>query len=144
MTHAATRGRCHSAGFTLVELAVVAVLASLLAAITVPVWAAHLQRARRADAVAALTRVQLAQAQHHSHNGLYAWQLVMLKGTTSGVSQAGHYDIRLDSVSADGYTATARARDDSVQKHDDECRELRLLVRGGMVTHEPSRRCWNL
>ena len=45
----ATPGRRRSAGFTLVELAVVAVLASLLAAIAVPVWSGHLMRARRAE-----------------------------------------------------------------------------------------------
>jgi type IV pilus assembly protein PilE len=133
-----------NAGFTLVELAVVAVLASLLAALAVPLWSDHLMRARRADAVAALTRVQNAQAQYQSHHGLYAWQLATLQGAASPVSSAGFYDISLRQAGVDGYLASARARADGAQKADDECRELVLLVRGGMVSHEPSSRCWNL
>ena len=144
MTPRATPRRRHGAGFTLVELAVVAVLASLLASIAVPVWSAHLMRARRADAVSALNRVQMAQAQYQSHNGIYARQLAVLQGAASPVSSAGLYDISLREASADGYLATARARGDGAQKHDSECRELLLVVRGGMVSHEPSSRCWNL
>ena len=140
----ATPGRRRSAGFTLVELAVVAVLVSLLAAIAVPVWSEHLMRARRADAVAALTRVQMAQAQYQGHHGLYAGQLAVLRGAASPLSSAGHYEISLREAGAEGYVASARARTDGAQRHDSECPELLLLVRGGMASHEPSGRCWNL
>ena len=50
-----------AAGFTLVELAVVCAIAGVLAAVALPSYQSHLLRAGRADAVDALTRLQMAQ-----------------------------------------------------------------------------------
>ena len=131
-------------GFTLIELLVVLVLAGLLATLAVPSWSAHLARARRADGVAALTRLQLAQAQYQAQHGLYAQQLEMLVGASAAQSAEGYYQIVLLDVAADGYRAAARARSDGPQARDSECRELQVIVSGGFAEFAPSRRCWNL
>jgi type IV pilus assembly protein PilE len=112
--------------------------------VAVPSWNTHLARARRADAVAALMRVELAQAQFFGHHGIYAKQLGVLVGAASPRSAGGFYDISLQEVGAEGYRAAARARDEGAQAADAECRELLLVVRAGVSVYAPSRRCWNL
>jgi type IV pilus assembly protein PilE len=141
MSAAAAPGR--GAGFTLVEVAVVLALAALLASAALPSFEAQLQKSRRADAVAALTRVQWAQEQFRAHHGLYAQQLSQLQGAGGGVSAEGLYAIELRAVGPTGYVAAARALADRVQSADRACREITLGVHDGQASHGPTARCWN-
>jgi type IV pilus assembly protein PilE len=134
--------RC-AAGFTLVELGVVLTITGLLAAAAWPSLQSQLQRGRRADAVAALTRLQIAQEQHRVQHGLYASQLGALRGTAGARSAEGLYDIELLAAGGDRYEARARARPGSPAAGDAECPSLELRVRDGLATHAPSARCWN-
>ncbi len=129
-------------GFTLVELCVVLALAGLMVAVAWPSYQSQLQRGRRADAVAALMRVQIAQESHHAHHGLYATQLNVLKGAAAHVSGQGLYDIEL-SGGGDRYEARARARAGSAAASDSTCAVLHLQVRDGLTEYAPSARCWN-
>lgn len=129
-------------GFTLVELCVVLALAGLLVAVAWPSYQSQLQRGRRADAVAALLRVQIAQESHRAHHGLYAAQLQALAGATSPISGQGLYDIAL-SGGGERYEARATARAGSAAASDAACTELRLQVRDGLADFAPSARCWN-
>jgi type IV pilus assembly protein PilE len=119
-------------------------MAGVLAALVMPSWLGSLAKARRADAVGALTRVQLAQEQYRSHHGLYAGELGALRGASAPRSAEGFYEISLLEVGPEGYRATARARSDGPQARDAECRELQIVVNGSMTEYAPSRRCWNL
>jgi len=139
MPQAAPRRRT---GFTLVELCVVLAVAGLLAAAAWPSWQSQLQRGRRADAVAALMRVQLAQESHRAHHGLYASGLQALAGASASHSGEGLYDIELDG-GGDRYEARATARAGSAAAGDAACATLRLQVHEGLADYAPSARCWN-
>lgn len=130
-------------GFTLVELCVVLAITALLAAIAWPSWQSHLQRSRRADAVVALMRVQMAQESFRANNGLYATQLDGLRGASSRRSSQGLYDIELVAAGVDRYEARARARADSLAAADTACAVMSLQVREGVAEFAPSSRCWN-
>jgi type IV pilus assembly protein PilE len=136
-------GQLRTTGFTLVELMVVLCLAALLAAVAWPSFQAQLQRSRRADAVAALTRLQIAQEQHRAHHGLYATQLAALGGAGVPRSAEGWYQIELLDAGGDRYEARARALAGSPAAADADCPLLSLQVREGMAAHAPSARCWN-
>lgn len=129
-------------GFTLVEMCVVLALAGLLATVAWPSWRSQLQRGYRADAVAALMHVQLAQESHRAHHGLYAGQLKVLRGAAAPISSQGLYDIEL-SGGGDRYEARARARAGSAVTSDSACAVLSLQVRNGLSDYAPSARCWN-
>lgn len=129
-------------GFTLVELCLVLALAGVLAAVAWPSYQVQLQRSRRADAVAALLRVQIAQESHRAHHGLYAARLDALHGAGAGISSQGLYDIEL-SGGGDRFEARAVARAGSAASGDTACAPLRLQVREGISSFAPSAQCWN-
>jgi type IV pilus assembly protein PilE len=127
-------------GMTLVDLTLVLAVTGVLGAVAIPSYQTQIAKSRRADAIAALTRVQLTQEQFRSHHGSYALALSGLRGTAP-TSPAGHYDVALLAPHAGGYTARARPRDAAL--HDPACPELTLTVDEGQATFGPSARCWN-
>lgn len=130
-------------GFTLIEVAAVLAAMAILITSAVPVYQAQLRRAGRIDAVEALTRVQLAQAQYHALHGLYASELTLLRGVPQGLSTQGWYRIALQSQGAEGYRATAQALTGGRQAADTACQNLSVDV-GPVQTHfGPSAQCWN-
>jgi type IV pilus assembly protein PilE len=133
----------HAPGFTLVELCVVLAVAGVLATVAWPAFQSQLQRGRRADAVAALLRLQLAQESYRAQHGLYASQLGVLAGAAMSRSSEGLYDIQLLAAGGDRYEARATARAGSVMATDTGCTVLSLQVRDGLADFAPSSRCWN-
>ncbi len=129
-----------AAGFTLVELAVVCAMVGVLTAVALPSYQSHLLRAGRADAVDALTRLQLAQAQYHAAHGLYATELSVLRGVPQPDSALGLYTLAVTG-GGDGYRATAAAT--GRQRKDSECTVLSVEVAQGFTHLGPSTRCWN-
>jgi len=129
-----------AAGFTLVELAVVCAMVGVLTAVALPSYQSHLLRSGRADAVDALTRLQLAQAQYHAAHGLYAAELSVLRGVPQPASAQGLYTLAV-AGGGDGYRATAVAQ--GRQRKDSDCTVLSVEVAQGFTHHGPSARCWN-
>lgn len=132
----------HRGGFTLVELVIVMTVAGLLLSVAWPSYRAQLLRGQRADAVAALQRVQLAQESHRAHHGIYASQLDALRGAAAARSSEGRYDIALHGGGT-RFEAVATARADTLAAADAACAELRLQVHDGVAEYAPSARCWN-
>ncbi len=127
-------------GFSLVELLVACTVAAVLAALSWPSLAAHSQRNRRADAIVALTRVQMAQERFHAGAGFYAADAATLR--VPALSEQGHYDLVVVGA-GDRYQATATVRAGSAQSGDAPCRQLRLSAERGFVTTGPHGLCWN-
>jgi type IV pilus assembly protein PilE len=136
--------RCRlTTGFSLVELCVVLALVGVLATVAWPSMQAQLQRSRRADAVAALMRVQVAQEGFRANNGLYATQLQGLRGASSARSGEGWYDIELVADGPNRYEVRATARAGTVVASDTACAVMRLQVREGLAEFAPAAHCWN-
>ena len=131
------------AGFTLVEVSVVTAVVGVLAVAGWPALNDYLTRARRADAVTALTKVQVAQEAFHAHHGLYAAQLSSLVGAAAGTSPQGLYTIVLRSDGPARYEALATARADGPMAVDAACAVMKLQVQDGQPDFGPTPRCWN-
>ena len=124
-------------GVTLIELAVASAMAAVLAAMAWPAFDQQLRQGRRADATAALTKLQFAQARHHAAHGLFAPDLATLAAAPR--SAEGLYTIELR-AEHDGYAAVAHAQ--GAQARDRGCERIELIVRDGFAHHGPSPRCW--
>jgi type IV pilus assembly protein PilE len=138
-------------GFTLIEVLTVLGIASILSSIAWPSFQGSLQRARRADALVALTQVQLSQARWLANHRSYGSLADLRVGARSG---AGHY--ALEMLAADGERYEVIARAVGPQSRDGECRHLKLVIDGAItsrssgpddaVANDPAanRRCWGL
>ena len=135
--------RRRTPGFTLVEITVALAVAGVLGALAWPSLREPLLRSRRADAVAALTRIQLAQEQYRATNGRYAERLEVLRGASAGRSPEGLYEIELLGDGGQRYEVLARPRAGSPVDGDARCPVLRLQVDDGRARHAPEARCWN-
>lgn len=145
------RARRHAQrGWTLLEACVAAALAAVLAAIAFPSFEAQVAKSRRADAIAALFRTQMAQERWRANQPRYG-SLAEIGAPTR--SSAGHYTIAVTATSETTYEllATAQGR----QQRDAECRNLKLAMIGADVVQASgpdlavsnpdalNRRCWS-
>ena len=126
-------------GFTLIEALVVCAIVGVLVTTALPKLRGYDYRAGRLDGVEALTRVQQAQEQYRSHNGLYAANLSALIGT-SNRSPQGRYEISLAVNGGEAYLATAKAL--GAQADDPGCAALTLQVKQGFAQVGPHPGCW--
>jgi type IV pilus assembly protein PilE len=118
-------------GFTLLELAIVVLVAALLAALAMPSFSESLRRARRSDAVSALTQLQLSQERWRSDHPAYATDLAAL-GLTER-SEQGLYRIAVTAADGQGHVATATAT--GLQQDDLACTALRLEQAEGRLRY---------
>jgi type IV pilus assembly protein PilE len=135
------RAHRRPAGFTLVEVLTVLAVAAVLAGVALPAYRHELNKARRSDAVAALTRVQMAQERLRASQGLYSDDFGTLKVTDR--SNEGLYTLAVQLTGPDSYRAVATVAAGTAQAGDRECPQLALQVSGGFAQIEPSARCWN-
>ena len=146
------RKRAHGAcGFTLIELLIVVVIATLLATIAYPAFVAQLHKAPRSDALAAMVRIETAQARFRSNHSRYA---SLSEIGVAETSAAGNYSLKAERNTADGYVVIAKAA--GAQAGDTACRYLKLdVVRANSsyssgpdasVANQGSenRKCWSL
>lgn len=130
-------------GFTLVEMVVVLAVAAIVFALAWPPLHEQLNRGRRADGIAALMRVQIAQESYRAHHGVYAGQLSALGRAGVSFSGEGLYRIELHGDGAARYRVSAKAQAGRAQAGDSLCPVLSLHVDDGRAEQLPSRRCWN-
>ncbi|HVQ04076.1 MAG TPA: type IV pilin protein [Burkholderiaceae bacterium] len=130
-------------GSTLVDICAACLMGSVTMALALPSYQNHLERTQRVDAVSALQRVQQAQLQHHADHGTFAIRLAQLGSAGTAQSDRGLYRITMFSDGPDSFEARATALPDRDQAKDPSCTQLTLRVTNGLVSYEPSARCWN-
>ena len=102
-------------GFTLVELLVVIIIVGILAAVSIPMMTANVERARRTEAYAALGSLRTAQRVYHSEFGRYTGTLSDLEMSASDID--GRYyngsAITFTNTGADLFTANIAGKGDA-------------------------------
>jgi type IV pilus assembly protein PilE len=118
-------------GFTLIELMIVVAVIGILAAFVYPNYTAYVQKAKRADAKAALTALQLAQEKWRGNHSTYTETLSNIG--ISANSPDNYYTIAITVGSASGtaYIATATAKTGTSQTKDTDCTTMTLTVAAG-------------
>lgn len=134
----------HTHGFTLIEMLVAIVIVAILAAIALPAFTESVRKGRRADAVALLTGLQLAQERFRANNPAYANNVSQLPGTPTTTE---HYEATVVSASASSYQLKATARTTSPQNDDGACKVMSLtMTTGGNVVYagvaDTAAPCW--
>lgn len=122
------------AGFSLIELVITLVVVGVLTAIALPGLMQQIRKTRRADAVAAVLRVQQAQERYRATRPAYASSLDVDGLNLPATSPSGHY--LMSSAAASGSEASAyvvRAQAQGPQAQDQACRYMVLSVTGGQL-----------
>lgn len=126
---------CDQSGFTLIELMIAVAIVALLLTVALPSYQQSTLKARRADAVAALTRLQFAQEQFRANNIAYAATVAALPASQASTSPDNHYGLAVNSAGPSGYTLTATAQSGSPQFGDLKCRGLRVVMSAGNLSY---------
>lgn len=119
------RRDARGSGFTLVELLVALLVASILLSIAVPGYRSYVMRARRTEATTALTTARAAQEKFFVQYGRYAAALAPAPPDGLGVpvsTATGYYglSLRLTEGGA-GFRLTATLRPGTPQSDDARC-----------------------
>lgn len=118
-------------------------MGSIVTALALPSYQTYLERTRRHDAVAALQRIHQAQETYRAEHGRYALRLDQLAGHVPSQSDRGLYRIAMFSDGPDNFEARAGAIPGRAQAKDPGCTQVTLRVTTGLISYEPSARCWN-
>lgn len=138
-------------GFTLIELMIVVAVIGVIALIAVPAYQDSVQKSRRADAMAFLTRLQQLQERYRGNEPAYASAAASMGAPTE--SPERYYALTIENVSASGYRLVATARSGTAQFADTKCRRLTVQMVNGLITYSSfdaagvedvakANRCW--
>jgi type IV pilus assembly protein PilE len=142
------------AGFSLIELMLVLIMAAILAMVALPSFQQQVAKGRRVDAITALAAIAQAQERWRSNRGAYAASLdTELLLSTQSANR--HYNLSLSGVRDPlsfnfGYVAKAIPDASSPQIGDSDCSSMSIRVDGGNVSYEAidssnrdsSAKCW--
>lgn len=141
----------HALGFTLIEMLIVLALLGILSAVAYPSYAAHLQRAHRSEAQAALMEAAFFMQRYYAANHRYdtgdaSAPLVSLPAPLNQAPRQGkaHYLISVTQADAHGYTVSATPVQDGPMSSD-ACGTLTLNqhhMRGITGTTVNVAQCW--
>lgn len=140
-----------SAGFTLVELLVAMVIASILAAIAIPAYSNYVRKARRTEAKTALLDMASLEERYFSTQNVYSQNATDLGYPTNFpvTVGAGYYQISITNFTAANaatgapatYSLVATAQND--QTKDTQCQTFTLTSQGVQsATPDPTSSCW--
>ena len=127
-------------GFTLIELMIVVAVVGVLALVAVPAYQDTVRKSRRADAISALTRLQLLQERYRGEKVQYASAVASMPQATPQSSE-GHYTLTVDplivtvppELPESAYRLSATAKSTSPQYADTKCRRLQVIMNRGSV-----------
>jgi len=130
--------RKHMSGITLIELMIVVVVVSILAAIAFPNYQEFTARAKRNEAKAALLRLAINQERFYLNNNSFTLVLADL-GFGSAITETGYYQIEVTAADSSNFTATATY----LQGGSEATKCLTFTINGrGAKTSDPDTNCW--
>ncbi len=115
------RATARPAGFTLVELLIVLVVAGLLAGLAVPSYQAQAAKGRRVDGQQALRALAQRLERHHTERGSYSGATLGAGGLYPAVSAAGLYALTITDLAEHAYRIEATPQGPQAQ---DACATL--------------------
>lgn len=128
-------------GITLIELMIVVVIVSILAAVAYPNYQEFTARAKRNEARAALLRLATNQERLYLNNNTYTADLTSLgfATTPTWTTETGYYTIQVTAANASNFTATATY----LQGGSEAGKCLTFTIDGrGTKTSAPDADCW--
>ena len=134
--------RRRMAGMTLIELMAVVMVIAVLGMIAIPSYRQYTMRAHRAEAKAALLRIQANQERFYIANNTYSSDLGDLGGDTS---ERGTYALEITGASTTTYTATATPRSGGAydMTEDEGCESFSITAQGvRTATGDAAANCW--
>jgi len=151
MPHLISPRQASRSGFTLLEMLIVLAVVGVLAAVSYPSYATHLQRAHRKEAQAALLDAALFMQRHYAAHHRYDTgepnsPLVSLPKPLAQSPRQGaaHYLISVTQADASSYTSSATPTSYSPMAHD-PCGGLTLnqqQLHGITGTTVSTAQCW--
>ena len=128
-------------GITLIELMIVVVIVSILAAVAYPNYQEFTARAKRNEARAALLRLATNQERFYLNNNTFTQDLTALgfSTTPTWTTETGYYTIQVTQADATNFSATATY----LQGGSEATKCLTFTVDGrGAKTSGPDGDCW--
>lgn len=140
--------RRHMAGVTLLELMVVVVVIGILGMIAMPGYRQYVMRAQRTEAKAALLRLATSQERFYLANRTYGTVAELIAANllpNPARSDRGLYELTLNNVTTQGYTATATPVSGGAadMTGDAQCATFSLTAQGERsATGTQAATCW--
>ena len=134
------RLRKHMGGVTLIELMIVVVVVSILAAIAFPNYQEFVARAKRNEARAALLQIATNQERFYLNNNTFTQDMTALGFATDPfTTDTGYYVIDVTAADASNFSATATYQ----QGGNEATKCLTFTIDGrGAKTSDPELNCW--
>ena len=128
-------------GITLIELMIVVVIISILAAVSYPSYREFAARAKRNEAKAALLKIAVNQERTYLQNNSFTTDLTTLGFTTTPTFQtdSGSYVITIPAAGTGNFTATATYQLGGTEST--KCNVFTIDGRG-VKTSAPDTDCW--
>ena len=133
--------RQHMHGITLIELMIVVVVISILAAVAFPNYQEFSARAKRNEARAALLRLATNQERFYLNNNSFTQDLTALGfgSTPIWTTETGYYTIQVTAADASNFSATATYLHGGTAAT--KCASFTIDGRGSH-TSSPETNCW--